>query len=96
MCGDNMGDNRSRYVKLTKDKEQAPFQDITPGELNQPIDIQLNTRRCLECGQVLPEAYQPPADEDWTTGICGCVEDTDSCKISLFFRHQNLLIYLEY
>jgi len=36
-----MGDNRSRYVKLTKDKEQAPFQDITPGELNQPIDIQV-------------------------------------------------------
>jgi hypothetical protein len=34
-----MGDQKSRYVKLTKDKEQAPFRDITPGELNQPIDV---------------------------------------------------------
>ncbi|XP_058739491.1 cell number regulator 6 [Vicia villosa] len=80
-----MGDERSRYVKLNKDKEQAPFRDITPGELNQPIDIpQLNPRRCLECGQVLPETYQPPADEDWTTGICGCFEDIDSCRTGLF------------
>lgn len=27
----------SRYVKLTKD--QAPLEDIKPGELNQPIDV---------------------------------------------------------
>lgn len=44
------------------------------------IFLQLNARRCMECGQVLPETYQPPADEDWTTGICGCIDDIDSCK----------------
>ncbi|KAI7996097.1 Cell number regulator 6, partial [Camellia lanceoleosa] len=33
---------------------------------------------CQECGQTLPPAYQPPADEDWSTGIFGCTEDTDS------------------
>lgn len=33
-----MGD-QSRYVKLTKNKEQELFSDITPGELNQPIDV---------------------------------------------------------
>lgn len=27
----------SKYVKLTKD--QAPMEDIEPGELNQPIDV---------------------------------------------------------
>ncbi|CAL5191791.1 unnamed protein product [Lathyrus oleraceus] len=80
-----MGDQGSRYVKLTKNKEQELFSDITPGELNQPIDVpQLNARRCLECGQVLPETYQPPADEDWTTGICGCFSDVDSCWTGLF------------
>ncbi|KAK0582799.1 hypothetical protein LWI29_029688 [Acer saccharum] len=66
----------SRYVKLTKD--QGPVDDITPGELNQPIQVpqlilvtvvQLNVHRCVECGQVLPESYEPPADEDWATGI---------------------------
>ncbi|WMV20123.1 hypothetical protein MTR67_013508, partial [Solanum verrucosum] len=31
------GGNASRYVKLTKD--QAPREDIKPGELNQPIDV---------------------------------------------------------
>ena len=31
------GGNPSRYVKLTKD--QAPLEDIKPGELNQPIDV---------------------------------------------------------
>lgn len=30
-------DHPSRYVKLTKD--QAPLEDIKPGELNQPIDV---------------------------------------------------------
>ena len=29
--------NVSRYVKLSKD--QAPVEDITPGELNQPIQV---------------------------------------------------------
>ncbi|XP_057440496.1 cell number regulator 6 [Lotus japonicus] len=80
-----MADRNSRYVKLTRDREQAPLEDITPGELNQPIEVtQLNCRRCNECGQVLPETYQPPADEDWATGICGCAEDTDSCWTGLF------------
>ena len=33
-----MGDgNASRYVKLVRD--QAPAEDITPGELNQPIQV---------------------------------------------------------
>lgn len=41
---------------------------------------QLIVHRCEECGQPLPESYQPPADEDWTTGICGCLEDTQTCK----------------
>ncbi|RVW15254.1 Cell number regulator 6 [Vitis vinifera] len=145
----------SRYVKLKKD--QAPVEDITPGELNQPIEVpqitvlclvieamwgkkifltclsigvcvnpihvfsvndndvstsstsnqqslfpcffgmptvsdsfcallimsvtgQLIVHRCNECGQPLPESYQPPADEDWTTGICGCAEDRESYK----------------
>lgn len=31
------GTVQSRYVKLTKD--QAPLEDIRPGELNQPIDV---------------------------------------------------------
>ncbi|XP_059633898.1 cell number regulator 6-like [Cornus florida] len=71
------------YVKLTK--EQAPLQNITPGELNQPIDVvQLHARRCQECGQTLPPTYEPPSDEDWTTGIFGCLEDTDSCCTGLF------------
>uniref|UniRef100_A0A9I9DQ43 Cell number regulator 6 n=1 Tax=Cucumis melo TaxID=3656 RepID=A0A9I9DQ43_CUCME len=63
------GSAQSRYVRLTKD--QGPLEDITPGELNQPIQVpQLIVHRCEECGQPLPESYQPPADEDWTTGIC--------------------------
>ncbi|KAL3814976.1 hypothetical protein ACJIZ3_016244 [Penstemon smallii] len=71
------------YVKLTKD--QKSLQDITPGELNQPIDVQsANARRCEQCGQTLPPTYSPPADEDWTTGIFGCAEDKDSCLTGLF------------
>ncbi|KAJ7950863.1 cell number regulator 6-like [Quillaja saponaria] len=78
-----MAEGQSRYVKLTKD--QAPVEDITPGELNQPIEVpQLIVHRCVECGQPLPESYQPPADEIWTTGIFGCTEDTDSCWTGLF------------
>ncbi|GFP80795.1 cell number regulator 6 [Phtheirospermum japonicum] len=74
---------QSRYVKLRKD--QAPLEDITPGELNQPIDVpQLHVHKCNECGQPLPESYQAPADEPWTTGIFGCAEDTESFKMGLF------------
>lgn len=32
------GNPQSRYVKLTREQE-APSEDITPGELNQPIQI---------------------------------------------------------
>ncbi|KGN46557.1 cell number regulator 6 [Cucumis sativus] len=72
------GSAQSRYVRLTKD--QGPLEDITPGELNQPIQVpQLIVHRCEECGQPLPESYQPPADEDWTTGICGCFQDISTC-----------------
>ncbi|THU44969.1 hypothetical protein C4D60_Mb02t12960 [Musa balbisiana] len=54
---------RSRYVKLTKDQD-APIEEIRPGELNQPVRVpQLGVRRCPECGQPLPESYEPPADE---------------------------------
>lgn len=38
----------------------------------------------MECGQPLPESYEPPADEAWTTGICGCAEDTESCWTGFF------------
>ncbi|EPS64703.1 hypothetical protein M569_10081 [Genlisea aurea] len=76
-------DQSSRYVKLTK--EQAPLEDIKPGELNMPIDVpQLHTRRCSECGQPLPESYQAPANEPWTTGIFDCTDDPESCKSGLF------------
>ncbi|KAL0382286.1 UNVERIFIED_CONTAM: Cell number regulator 6 [Sesamum calycinum] len=47
----------SRYVKLTKD--QAPMEDIKPGELNQPIDVpQLHVRKCNECGQPYQKAIR--------------------------------------
>ncbi|XP_042423885.1 cell number regulator 6-like [Zingiber officinale] len=73
----------SRYVKLTKDQD-APLEEILPGELNQPVHVpQLEVRRCIECGQPLPESYEPPADEAWTTGICGCSEDPESCWTGL-------------
>ncbi|WOH14857.1 hypothetical protein DCAR_0934384 [Daucus carota subsp. sativus] len=71
------------YVKLTKD--QNSLQEINPGELNQPIDVaRVTARKCPECGQPLPQSYEPPADEDWSTGICGCAEDTESCFTGLF------------
>ncbi|XP_010258858.1 PREDICTED: cell number regulator 6-like [Nelumbo nucifera] len=77
------GSTQSRYVKLTKD--QVDLQEITPGELNQPVQVpQLTVHRCSECGQPLPESYEPPADEAWTTGIFGCAEDMDSCWTGLF------------
>ncbi|CAM8935474.1 unnamed protein product [Rhodiola kirilowii] len=75
---------QSHYVKLTKDRGEEEV-EITPGELNQPIDVpQLQVRRCFECGQPLPDTYQRPADEDWTTGIFGCAEDPESCWKGLF------------
>ncbi|CAN6842859.1 unnamed protein product [Brassica oleracea] len=81
----------SRYVKLTK--EQAPVDEVNPGELNQPIQVpQLAVYKCNECGQTLPENFEAPADEPWTTGIFGCTEDMDSfwqgffCPSVLFGR----------
>ncbi|KAK1304777.1 Cell number regulator 6 [Acorus calamus] len=74
----------SRYVKLTKDQD-APLEDIRPGELNQPVQVpQLEVRKCGECGQPLPESYSPPANEPWSSGIFGCTEDTESCWTGLF------------
>ncbi|KAL3645194.1 Cell number regulator 6 [Castilleja foliolosa] len=73
----------SRYVKLTK--KQKPTEDINPGELNLPIDVpQLHVPKCNECGQTLPESYQAPADEPWTTGIFDCARDPESCRTGLF------------
>ncbi|XP_072985867.1 cell number regulator 6-like [Typha latifolia] len=78
------GTAASRYVKLGKDQD-APAEEIRPGELNQPVRVpQLEVRRCNECGQPLPESYEPPANEPWTTGIFGCAEDTESCWTGLF------------
>ncbi|KAI4363627.1 hypothetical protein MLD38_019820 [Melastoma candidum] len=78
------GSRQSKYVKLVKDQE-SPVEDIKPGELNLPIDVpQLEVRKCNECGQPLPESYEPPADEDWTTAIFGCTQDRDSCLTGLF------------
>ncbi|KMZ58409.1 plant cadmium resistance 1 [Zostera marina] len=74
----------SRYVKLSK-TQNAPMEDIRPGELNQPVEVpQLDVHRCNECGQPLPESYSPPSNEPWTTGIFGCSEDPDSCWTGLF------------
>lgn len=42
--------------------------------------MQLHVRKCNECGQALPESFEPPGDEPWTTGIFGCAEDPESCK----------------
>nr|CAD1818810.1 unnamed protein product [Ananas comosus var. bracteatus] len=82
----------TRYVKLSK-VQDAPAEEIRPGELNQPVRVpQLEVKRCGECGQPLPERYAPPADEPWTTGIFGCFEDTESwtglfCPCVLFGRN---------
>lgn len=48
--------------------------------INPLIIGQLAVRKCYECGQPLPESFQPPGDEPWTTGIFGCAEDRESCK----------------
>jgi hypothetical protein len=89
MAEDATSSHPSRYVKLTKDQD-APAEDILPGELNQPVHVpQLEGRRCSECGQVLPESYEPPADEPWTTGIFGCTDDPETCNllVSLCLSH---------
>ncbi|KAJ3672550.1 hypothetical protein LUZ60_007271 [Juncus effusus] len=76
--------NMSSYVKLTKDQD-APVEEIRPGELNQPMRVpELEVRKCVECGQPLPESYEPPSDEPWTSGIFGCAEDPESCWTGLF------------
>nr|CAD1818736.1 unnamed protein product [Ananas comosus var. bracteatus] len=50
----------TRYVKLSK-VQDAPAEEIRPGELNQPVRVpQLEVKRCGECGQPLPERYAPP------------------------------------
>jgi hypothetical protein len=49
---------------------------------------QLTVRKCNECGQPLPENFEPPGDEPWTTGIFGCADDTESCKYV-----YNLVLY---
>ncbi|KAH0906174.1 hypothetical protein HID58_038001 [Brassica napus] len=73
----------SKYVKLTK--EQAPVDEVNPGELNQPIQVpHLAVHKCNECGQTLPENFEAPADEPWTTGIFGCTEDMSSFWQGLF------------
>ncbi|XP_062209517.1 cell number regulator 6 [Phragmites australis] len=86
MADDATSSHPSRYVKLTKDQDAPlPAEDIRPGELNQPVHVpQLAGRRCSECGQVLPESYEPPADEPWTTGIFGCTDDPETCRTGLF------------
>lgn len=47
------GSAQSRYVKLTKEQE-APTEDINPGELNQPIEVpqvllSVHIRICCVC-----------------------------------------------
>ncbi|KAL9240379.1 hypothetical protein vseg_014605 [Gypsophila vaccaria] len=76
----------SRYVKLNKAQVSADEnEEVTPGELNQAIPTsQLHVKKCNECGQVLPESYQAPANEPWSSGIFGCTEDTESCWTGLF------------
>lgn len=61
---------------------------------------QLNVRKCNECGQPLPESFEPPANEPWTTGIFGCAEDTESCKflysMSAFRNSQIYELFLNH
>eukprot|EP00271_Cylindrocystis_brebissonii_P013023 TRINITY_DN32569_c0_g1_i1.p1 TRINITY_DN32569_c0_g1~~TRINITY_DN32569_c0_g1_i1.p1 ORF type:complete len:228 (-),score=26.52 TRINITY_DN32569_c0_g1_i1:496-1179(-) len=77
-------ENPSQYVKLRLDNiTNQP--ESEPGELNQPVEVpQLNLPRCFECGQVLPQAFQPPADEPWATGIFSCGQDRASCLLGAF------------
>ncbi|XVF33571.1 hypothetical protein REPUB_Repub17cG0179800 [Reevesia pubescens] len=53
------------------------------GDINPPSRY-LKIHRYAECGQPLPESYEPPANEEWTTGIYGYLEDTESCRTDLF------------
>lgn len=58
---------------------------------------QLDLHTCRECGQPLLESYEPPANEPWTTDICGCAEDhsRDACSQRLFLSFSiTLLIHL--
>lgn len=41
--------------------------------------------RCNECGQPLPETYEPPGTEPWTSGIFGCADDMDTCTTPTLF-----------
>jgi len=52
--------------------------------------FQLDVRKCPECRQPLPESYAPPADEPWMTGIFGCAEDRENCKL---MHDQALKLY---
>lgn len=51
---------------------------------------QLNVRKCNECGQPLPESFEFPAVEPWSTGIFGCTEDKDSCKFTYLHYIANI------
>ncbi|KAG5554252.1 hypothetical protein RHGRI_011946 [Rhododendron griersonianum] len=61
------GDQRLRYVKLTTDELQGPFEEIRPGELNQPIDVPI-VPKCDHCRQPLPENFTPLDDEPGQPG----------------------------
>ncbi|CAI7736199.1 unnamed protein product [Closterium sp. NIES-53] len=76
--------NPSQYVKLKKEYiTDQP--DTEPGELSQPVEVpQLDVQRCFECGQILPQSYEPPQDEPWSTGIFACFKDQRSCIQGLF------------
>lgn len=50
------------------------------------MNLQLAVYKCNECGQTLPENFEAPADEPWTTGIFGCTEDMDSCKFFICYK----------
>jgi len=60
---------QSRYVKLTKD--QTPLEDITPGELNQPVQVpQVTLPLLLSINPFIPQ-------------ICVCNNYGETlCKVS--------------
>lgn len=69
------GNAASRYVKLRK--EQAPVEDITPGELNQPIDVpqvvSLSLRTFLANSDPAPSTISSDLypDRDGFRFLCG-------------------------
>lgn len=69
---------------LTRTPEHFPLYSPFVFILISIIVSQFIVHRCEECGQPLPESYQPPADEDWSTGIFGFAEDPESCKTVCF------------